>query len=264
MKRLKLAVRLESLGLPLRRGLKEVESLGVTGVQVDAVGDLAPRTLSETGRREFLHLLRAHNLGLAALGCPLRHGLDVAEGQQARIEHVKRVLSLSFDLAARRVVVQAGRVPEDLETAPGRRLTEALLALGQHGDRCGGVLALETGLESGQVLRALLDRLDTGGLGADLDPGNLLLNGFDPYESARALQERIVYSQARDVRRAGANRPAQEVPVGHGDLDWIQYLGILEEIEYHGWIALVRGSGDNRLADVAEGVSFLRRLIGSE
>ena len=71
MDRLKLAACLESLGLPLRRGLQEVERMGVTGVQVDAVGDLAPRALSQTGRREFLHLLRAHNLELAALGCPV-------------------------------------------------------------------------------------------------------------------------------------------------------------------------------------------------
>ena len=51
--RLRIGVRLESLGLPLRRGLHEVERLGVTGVQVDAAGDLSPQTLSQTGRREF-------------------------------------------------------------------------------------------------------------------------------------------------------------------------------------------------------------------
>jgi len=96
MQRLKLAVSLDSLGLPLRRGLQEIERMGVTGVQIDAAGDLSPRTLSQTGRREFLHLLRAYNLELAALGCPLRHGLDVAEGQDARIDYLKRVLSLSF------------------------------------------------------------------------------------------------------------------------------------------------------------------------
>jgi sugar phosphate isomerase/epimerase len=104
-------------------------------------------------------------------------------------------------------------------------LSEALRALGEHGDRTGTVLALETGLESGEVLRRFLDRFDTGGLGVNLDPANLLTNGFDPYTSARALHGKIVHTHARDARRAGPNRAAQEVLLGDGDIDWVQYLG---------------------------------------
>ena len=88
MNRLKIGVRLGPLGLPLRRALTEAARLGVAGVQVDAAGDLAPNTLSQSGRRELLHLLRAHNLELSALGCPLRRGLDVAENQQPRLDRV--------------------------------------------------------------------------------------------------------------------------------------------------------------------------------
>ena len=256
---LKIGIRLESLGLPLRKALREVERLGVPGIQVDAVGDLAPKTLSATGRREFLHLLRAHSLELTALGCPLRRGLDAALDQQPRIEHVKKVMSLSFDLGARVAIVEAGRVPE--KEGEGTLLREALLTLGHHGDRTGTVLALETGLESGQVLRAFLDRFDTGGLGANLDPANLLLNGFDPYESARALHGKIVHGHAKDARAANASRAAQEVPLGHGDIDWLRYLGVLEEINYRGWLTIERETGDQRAADVAAGVAFLRRFI---
>jgi sugar phosphate isomerase/epimerase len=175
---------------------------------------------------------------------------------------VRKVLSLSFDLGARRVIVQAGRIPEDLDTARGRLLTEAMLALGHHGDRTGTVLALETGLDSGQVLRSFLDRFDTGGLGVNLDPANLLINGFDPLESARALQGKVVHTHAKEARSATASRTAQEVPLGHGDIDWMQYLGVLEEIEYRGWLTLERESGETRLADITAGVQFLRRLIG--
>src|SRR5689334_10952415 len=128
MSRMKIGVRLESLRLPLRRGLQEVERLGVSGIQVDAAGDLSPNRLSQTGRREFRHLLRAHNLELTALGCPLRRGLDVAEGQEARIEHVKKVMTLSFDLGPRIAIVQAGRNPEEATDPRRALLTEAMLA----------------------------------------------------------------------------------------------------------------------------------------
>ncbi len=262
MNRIRIGVRLESLGLPFRRALAEAQRLGVGGVQVDAAGDLSPNRLSQSGRRELLHLLRAHNLELTALGCPLRRGLDSAEDQQPRIEHVRKVMSLSYDLGPRVVVVQAGPVPEKDDDPRADRLIEALTDLGRHGDRVGAVLALETGLEDGATLRKFLDRFDTGSLAANLDPGNLLLHGFNPYESARALAGKVAHADAKDARRAGTSRSAAEVPLGHGDLDWMAFLDVLGEIEYRGWLTVEREAGDHRLADVEAGVKLLRRLLG--
>ena len=90
------------------------------------------------------------------------------------------------------------------------------------------------------MLGAFLDRFDTGGLGVNLDPANLLMGGFDPYEAARALQGRVVHSNAKDARVSGASRTAQEVPLGHGDIDWTCYLAALEEIDYRGWLTVAR------------------------
>ena len=262
MNRPKIGVRLESLGLPLRAALEQARRMGVTGVQVDAVGDLAPQRLSQTGRREFRNLLRVHNLELTALGCPLRRGLDVPEGQEERIDFLREALVLSFDLGPRIVIVEMGRIPETEDDPRMVLMTEALLALGQHGDRVGGRLALETGLNSGEVLQKFLGCFDTGGLGVNLDPANLMMHGFNLYEAARLLRDKIVHTHAKDAREAGASRQAQEVPLGHGDIDWLMYLGVLEEIEYRGWLTIEREGGNNRVAEVAAGVEFLRRLVG--
>jgi len=259
---MKLGVRLESLGMPLRRGLAEAERLGVTGVQVDASGDLAPDRLTATGRREFGHLLRGHGLELTALGCPLRHGFDTPENLQPRIDHVRKVLGLSFDLGARIVVIEAGQIPEKADDPRATLLTESLLALGQYGDRVGAVLTLETGAESGATLRQFLDRLDTGGLGVNYDPANLLMNGFEPVAELTALVGRVVHAHAKDARRGGASRSAQEVPLGRGDIDWLHLVGTLGALEYKGWLTVERESGTDRAADVAAGVAFLRRLVG--
>src|SRR5207244_7692429 len=123
---MKLGVTLESLDLPVRRGLFEAQRLGLTGVQVDAIGDLSPDRLSDTGRREFRHLLRSHGLELTALGCPLRHGLDVATNLQPRIDRIRQAMALSFDLGARRVIVQAGGIPEKSDDPRTATLTESL------------------------------------------------------------------------------------------------------------------------------------------
>jgi sugar phosphate isomerase/epimerase len=160
------------------------------------------------------------------------------------------------------VIIQPGRVPP--ADAPDRtgRLREALAALGAHGDRTGTVLALETGLDSGAALRDLLATFDTGGLGANLDPGNLVMHGHDPYQASRDLGRLVVHAHAKDARGATASRAAQEVPLGHGDIDWNQFLAVLEEIDYRGWLVVERETGADILADLAAGVALLRRLVG--
>lgn len=261
MPRHKIGIRLESFNLPLRGALAEAQRLGVAGVQVDAVGDLGPNNLSDTGRREFLHLLRGHNLELTALGCPLRRGLGSTQDQQQRIDHVRKVMALSFDLGPRVTVIEAGAVPEKAEDRTVGPMREALLDLSRWGDRTGVILALETGLESGDVLAAYLKTFDTGSLRANLDPGNFLQQGFDPIAGARALAGLVAHSHATDARAGNVSRAAREVPLGHGDIDWLQYLAVLEEIEYRGWLTIEREGGEDRLADLTEGVAFLRRLV---
>src|SRR5260370_25538464 len=114
---------------------------------------------------------------------------------------------------------------------------------------------------SGAALGRLLDRFDPAGLGVNLDPANLLMQGFDPFASARALQGKIVHAHAKDARAASASRAAQEVPVGRGDIEWMEFLSVLEEVEYRGWLVIEQETGENRLADIGGSVAFLRRVI---
>ncbi len=64
------------------------------------------------------------------------------------------------------------------------------------------------------------------------------------------------------MRRCGSSQAAREVPPGQGHIDWVKYLGVLDEVAYRGWLTVEFETGANRLSDVAEGVAFLRRLVG--
>ena len=257
MARIKLGISLKSLPWPLRRSLGEAHRLAAQGVELAAAGDLAPQTLSQTGRREVRHLLRSYDLDASAVFCPLRRGLDVAENQQPRIEFIKQVMSLSFDLGPRLVIVQAGHLPEKDDDPRLPLLRDALEALARHGDRVGTTLALDTGLESGAALRAFLDRFDSGSLAANYNPANLLIAGHDPYEAARALAGRIANVHAEDARTISPNR-LQRMPLGHGDLDWLRLLATLEEVGYHAYVTV---TGDEP-AEIGSGLQLLRRLVG--
>jgi sugar phosphate isomerase/epimerase len=262
MSLLKLAVVLESLGRPVREALDIAATLGVTGVQVDAAGPLAPSQLTQTGRREFRHLLRARGLELVALGCPLRHGFDHAEGLEARVELVRQTLSLAYDLGPRVVIAYGGPLDLDEKHPAFPFLHDSLTDLARHGDRVGATLALETGVEALETVPLLLARFDSAGLGLNLDPASLLLHRHDPLTAVRAWKERIVHVHARDARPGRPDRGAIEVPLGAGDVDWIAFLGALEEVGYRGALTIKRGPTADPRGELLAGVRFLRRLIG--
>src|SRR5262249_52441227 len=128
---MKLGVRLESLGLSTRRALNEAARLRAAGVQADAAGAPAPRQRSPTSRRAACNLLRSLNLELTALGCPLRRGLDNPADLQPRIEHVRRVMSLSYDLGPRLAIVDMPAIPDEKPTPePAPELSPGGLILG--------------------------------------------------------------------------------------------------------------------------------------
>lgn len=256
----KLGAVLESLNLPLRPALNTAAKLGIAGVQVDAVGDLAPGALTQTGRRDFNRLLRSLGLELAAMGCPLRHGLHVAEGIEARLTHVKQVMSLAYDLGPRLVVLWAGSIPKEEDWPQAHVLSDSLTQLGRHGERIGTTLALAAGSEPPTLLAAFLKHLQCGGLGIHIDPASLLQRRHDPVAAVTVCHELLAYCHARDTLADRPDRVAEEVPLGHGDIDWIAYLGALEEIGYRGWLTLRRGPCADPAGEIKAGAAFLRRL----
>jgi len=262
MKPLRIGIVAESTGLPVRKAVAEAARMGAHAVQVDAAGDLSPDRLTETGRREFRNLLRSFNQELAALNVPVRHGLDVAENLQPRLDRVRKAMQLAFDLGARRVVVPCPKIPDDPQSSRAQLLRESLLALGPYGDRVGTALALEIGFDPAEKVKPYLSGFDTGSLKVTYDPANLLLHGHDPVANLAPLQGWVAHVHARDARSAGLSRGLQEVPVGAGDVDWMALTATLQVIDYDGFLTVAREQGDDRLKDVADGVKFLRRFAG--
>lgn len=250
---------LEPLGLPVRAALEQAAILGARCVQWDASGDLHPDALTATGRRELRVRLRSQNLDLAAVQVPLRRGLDIAEQQQARIEHIRKVMTLAYDLGSHVVTVALPRLP----TAGSPRaeiLRDSVLALASYGEHVGVRLALEGGLDAGDALRAFLEPFS--GCGVTFDPANFLANGHDPLTSLANLSSLLAHVQARDLR-AVASGP-KEVPVGAGDVEWVGFLAALDAGGYRGAVVVDREEGSQRAADVANGLKFMQRFVTSE
>ena len=259
---LRVGVVIEATGLPLRNAVAAAAKMGATGVQVDAAGDLAPDRLGETGRREFRNLLRSYSQELAALHVPLRRGLDVPADLQPRIDAVRAVMQLAFDLGGRRVVVPCPKLPDEAASPRAQLMRESLLALGTHGDRVGTVVALEIGFDPADKVRDYLAGFDTGSLRVTYDPSNMLVHGHDPLANLTPLKGLIAHVHARDARNAGLSRGLQEVALGAGDMDWLAFTATLQVMEFNGFLTVDREQGETKLADVTAGVKFLRRFTG--
>jgi sugar phosphate isomerase/epimerase len=265
MARIKLGVSQKSLGLPFRRSLPQAQKLGAQGIELEAIGEMTPRNLTQTGRREITHLLRSHDLAVSAITCPLRRGLDVAENLEPRLEQIREAMALAFDLGPRLVIVPLGKLPVEAPPPPADAggslqssvLKESLDALGKHGDRTGVTVALDAGLDDAPALTAYLDRFDCGSLAINFNPANFVLSGFNPYEAVRTLGRRLAHVSAQDARRISPSKLAT-VPLGHGDVDWLQLAAHFEEIGYRGFATV---SADDR-AEAAAGLAFLRRFAG--
>lgn len=260
MKPLRIGIVVESTGLPLRPAIAQAAKMTADGIQVNAQGDLSPTLLGETGRREFRNLLRSFNQDLAALNVPLRRGLDSAEGLQERLDYLRAVMQLAFDLEARRVVVPCPAIPADATTPRAQTLRESLRVLGEYGDRVGSVLALEIGFDPAEKVKQYLAGFDSGNLKVTFDPANFLMHGHDPLTNLAPLKDYLAHVHARDARTASLSRGLEEVPLGAGDVDWMALTATLQVLNFDGFLTIERDQGDDKLRDVANGVKFLRRF----
>lgn len=226
---------------PVRDSLRQAAALGAKGVVLEASGDLSPQALSESGKRDLRHVLRTVELSLVALYLPTRRPFDSLDGLEDRLTRIAGAFRLAYDLGARLVLARVGPVPPDSDEQRSSAFRQALAEIGAMADHLGVRLAVETGSEPGEVLRGFLDRLDHPGLAASVDPGALLRLGHDPVEAVVSLGPWVAHAYASEAT-AGATASALPVPNPRGfgfrpgSLDWEAYLGVLEEVDYRGFL----------------------------
>lgn len=263
MNKIRLGIVLETAELPVRQALARAADygqFGLRGLQANALAELAPDQLTQTGRRELRTLLKSYDLELVALHCPLRRGLDNPDQLQLRLDHLKKVLQLACDLGPRLVTMPLPKLPGDPLSPAALTLRESLQFLGKAGDHYGVRIALEGGLDSGASVRDYLKQYDVGSLWSCYDPANYYLNGFQPIDNLLALGNHVQIVQARDARSASVSRTSEEVPVGAGNIDWMLFFATLESLDYRGFVLVDREQGSSRFQDAINGVKFLARF----
>lgn len=256
----KIGIQTRSLRQPLRQALVTAARLGAEGVEIDARNELRPNELSRTGLREFHKLLEDLNLRVSAVAFPTRRGYGDADELERRVLATREAMRFASDLRTDVVVNRIGRVADKAEDPEFRRLIEALTALGGFGERMGVRLAAQTADASPQDLARVLAELPELSLGIDLHPSGLIQAGYTPREAVELLGRNVLHVHACDAVRDVSARRTYEVELGRGSADIPELLGLLTEFDYRGWVTIERRDSPNPVAEIENGVAFLRNL----
>jgi len=256
--KLNIAARLSAFGLPLKKALHAAAQAGVTGIEIDARNEVRPSELTDTAIRQLRKMLNDLNLRVSSVRFQTRHGYDYVPRLNERIDATKAAMRMAYRLGCNVVVNQIGRVPDNHESAGYQQMGAVLSDLGRFGTHVGAFLAAETGTEPGEQLAALLAHDQNAFVGAALNPGNLIVNGFSVPETLDAISDRIQLVVARDGVQDLAKGRGIEVPLGDGTADFPFILGKLEDKQYRGWF-VVGDQGDGQ-AEVTRNVEYLSNL----
>src|ERR1700722_6643718 len=179
-RQLRLALATRCLGQELKPSLLLTSRMGASGVQLDARNEIRPAEMSETGRRQFTHVLAEIGLQLASLDFPIRRPLWDAERLDARIKAPKQTIEFAYELKARVVTVRLGGLPGESDVAGQSLFTDVLNDLARHGNHFGVTFALGPGRESAGRLVQILKSITAGPIGINFDSAATVMAGGAP------------------------------------------------------------------------------------
>jgi sugar phosphate isomerase/epimerase len=262
MHNLRIAVATRCFGQPLKQAVQTAFDIGVQGVQLDAVNEIRPRGLSETGRRQFLHQLGELQLSVASLQFSARGPFLDLEGLDSWVAAAKTVLQFAFQLNCPVVTTHLGPIATDAGSEQRRLLLAVLNDLARHGSHVGATLCITPAGDSPHAVAELVNEVTEGRIGVNFDPAAFLLAGHDPSEAFQTLHDSILHAVARDAIRDAAGGGA-EARVGKGEVAWHELLAIIDATNYRGWLTIERAGDTHQLSGITQAVNYLRSVARS-
>ena len=95
-------------------------------------------------------------------------------------------------------------------------------------------------------------------LGVLLDIGHLYQIGIDLYEAVHMFKHRMVDIHVHDAALEKEYRKATHLPLGKGTINFPEFISLLQEIGYDGWLTLEIRADEK---EIVEGKKYLENLI---
>ncbi|MBO3808036.1 MAG: sugar phosphate isomerase/epimerase [Candidatus Brockarchaeota archaeon] len=272
---LKIGLALWSLGptrneTEFKNVLETAREIGVQGVQLWCVDYspsepcfLDPDRCVGSDRRRVKEIVESYGLKItgfcAQLTGPMEPGmpwpgsaLSDPRSLEKRIEKTMRALELASDMGSAIVTTHPGEIPSDISSKKYAVMLDSCKTLARHAEQVGAVFCIETGQETAEVLRRLLEDVGREGLKVNYDPANMLKYGV--VEGVRTLAPWIVHTHAKDY-----NPVTKRATVGEGLVPWDDYISTLKSVNYSGWFAIEDETGIDVEESIKRGKAFLEK-----
>jgi sugar phosphate isomerase/epimerase len=169
---------------------------------------------------------------------------------------------IARQLRLKLVTFHAGFLPQE-ETDPAfKKLFDRVVLIADRFAAKGIDLALETGQETAETLRAFLIRLNRPNVGVNFDPANMILyDKGNPIDALRTLGPWLKQCHIKDAVRTKAQGTwGEEVVVGQGDVKWREFFAALREMKFTGDLCIEREAGPQRVSDICTARQFIEAL----
>lgn len=262
MLQLRIAIHLSSLGLPWKKALPMAAKLGAKAVEVDGRNQITPREMSRTAVRHVRKMMEDSNVTVAAVQFRTRSGYGTLENLEQRVQATKDAMSMAYELGARVLVNNVGRVPENEESPAWSLMRDALTDIGNHGHKVGVTLAARTGSETGEDLKRLIDSLPPMSIGVSFDPGALIVNGYSVTDALKALGASVLQFRAHDAVHDVVAGRGIETQLGRGSADIAEIFSELEQHSFNGYTIVESAKGEETLpsdapVEIGEAMEYL-------
>lgn len=184
---------------------------------------------------------------------------------EQRLAKTAAVAAITAKLGTDLLSVHIGFVPEDSKHPRHALMVERVRrvadAVGEHGIR----LIMETGQEPPEHLIVFMDAVGRPNLGVNFDPANMVMYGVgDPVEAVTLLKDRIVHAHMKDATWSAKPKQAwgEEVVLGTGDAEIPRIVSKLRAFGCTDTLAIEREGGNQRIADIKQGIELLKSLLG--
>lgn len=259
MSRLKLAVATRSFGLPIKRAIKTAAQIGAQGVQLDVQNEVSPSSFGASGERHFNKLLEEFNLSIASFRLPARRSLEEPEFLDQRIAQIKSSMEFAWRLRVPILIIHPGTI-QNKEEENFALVCEVMNDLAKYASHIGTELCIACENNSSTTIQELISNVHTGPVGIDFDTAEMIFHKQDPESYIRMLHSSIKSYRIRDAVRE-MEGGGIEVPLGQGMVIWDQFLPLVSETAYQGWLAIDRTQGNQRLEDCRQAITYLQSIF---
>ncbi len=187
-------------------------------------------------------------------------GIVMDQHWDANKQRVFKALDMTAELGVRFLLFHFGFFDHQ-DAAAAQRFKDKVRMLADAAVKKQIGLLMETGQETAEDLRMLLEELNHPALFVNLDPGNMILyNKGNPVEAVKTLGPWIRQVHAKDALRTKVvGTWGQEMPWGEGEVGTDAFLKALKGLGFEGVLAIEREAGDNRYEDIKLGVDRLSK-----